>query len=270
MSPLVASLPIYNLPEIADANTAFWSAILEELEKEGITDIPRRLQFESPPVPDRIHPGAIFTQMCGYPLQTIYSGQYQLLGVPTYDVPGCGNASHRAFVLVRADSAAQRIEDLKGGTFALNSWHSNSGMNLPRMLFARVAKGQPFFGRVVETGSHPASMQLVTSGGADAASIDCVTYAFLCDHRPHAVAGLRRLADTPESPAIPFITAADTPPRIVHALRRALFRIADDRRRQPILQQLHLRQIEPADPAAYGRLLNYEREAAALGYGKIT
>lgn len=269
MSAFVASLPMYNLPEMADANAAFWSAVVEELRAEGVTDMPRRLRFDHPPVPERIQPGTAFTQTCGYPLQTIYGGQYQLLGVPTYDAPGCGEETHRAFVLVRAGSPVQRLEDLRGGTFALNSRHSNSGMNLPRVLFARIAGGRPFFGRVVETGSHPASMQLVASGGADAASVDCLTYTFFRDHRPEAVAGLRRLADTPDSPAIPFVTAADTPPDRVGALQRVLFRLADIPRHREALAGLRIRRIGPADPAAYARLLDYGREAAALGYGEI-
>ena len=269
MSPLVASLPMYNLPEMAGANTALWSAVAEELRQDRVADVPDELLFESPPVPDAIRPGILFTQTCGYPLQTLYQGQFELLGVPTYDAPGCGEATHRAFILVRAGSPAQRIDDLRGGTFALNSRHSNSGMNLPRVMFARIAGGRSFFGRVIETGSHLASMQLVASGGADVASIDCLTYAFFGDYRPQAAAGLRLLAETPDSPAIPFVTAAATPPCRVAALRRALDRVATDPRRRPVLNPLRIRSIGAADPAAYTRLLDYEREAIALGYAEI-
>jgi ABC-type phosphate/phosphonate transport system substrate-binding protein len=109
----------------------------------------------------------------------------------------------------------------------------------------------------------------VAEGGADAASIDCLTYAFFGDFRPAALAGLRRLADTPESPAIPFITAADTPADRVAALRRALPRMAAEARHRPVLDRLRLRRIGPCDPAAYARLIDYEREACALGYGEI-
>lgn len=269
MSTRVASLPMYNLPEMAAVNTAFWRALAEELQRDDVADAPGELLRESPPVPEAIRPGTLFTQTCGYPLQTIYQGQYQLLGVPSYDAPGCGEGTHRAFILVHADSQLERLEDLRGGTFALNSQHSNSGMNLPRLMFARIAGGRRFFGRVIETGSHAASMQLVAAGDADAASIDCLTYAFLGDYRPAALARLRRFADTPESPAIPFVTAADTPPNDVAALQRALSRVATDSKRRPVLDRLRLRRIGPADPAAYARLLDYEHEAFALHYGRI-
>jgi ABC-type phosphate/phosphonate transport system substrate-binding protein len=269
MSALLASLPMYNLPEMAAVNAAFWRAMVEELRQEEFINAPDELVLESPSVPDAIPPSTLFTQTCGYPLQTIYQGQYQLLGVPTYDAPGCGEGTHRAFILVRADASVKRLEDLRGSTFALNSRHSNTGMNLPRVMFARIAAGRRFFSRVVETGSHAASMQRVASGGADAASIDCLTYAFFSDYRPEALVGLRRLADTPESPTIPFITAACTSAEYAAALRRALTRVVDAPQHRPLLNRLRLRHISAKDLTAYARLLEYEREAFALGYGEL-
>ena len=174
-----ASLPMYNLPEMREFNSAFWQAMSEELRALGRTEIPLALSFTRPAVPDQIGPEVYFSQTCGYPLQTIYSGQYHLLGVPTYGVPGCAPSSHCAFIVVNKDSVFLDIDDLRGRAFAVNSRHSNSGMNLPRRLISTRAGGKPFFSRVVETGTHHASMELVASGGVDGASIDCVTLAFL-------------------------------------------------------------------------------------------
>ncbi len=270
MTTLTASLPMYNLPEMRPRNAAFWDALAEELRREGRTDLPEALSFERLPVPDRIGSEVLFSQTCGYPLQTIYRGQFRLLGVPTYDAPGCRRGTHCAFILVRDDSSCEMPEDLRGATFALNSRHSNSGMNLPRLLFARLAGGKPFFRSVVETGSHPNSMARVASGELAAASIDCLTYAFFKDHRPQAVASLRVLAETPESPAIPFITSSATPADDAALLQAALFRLAADPVHRPVLDGLRLRAISPPDPAAYAGLLDYEREAAELGYPTLS
>ena len=38
---------------------------------------------------------------------------------------------------------------------------------------------------------------------------------------------------------------------------------------RPLLNQLRLRYVGVPDPTAYGRLLDYEREALALGYGEL-
>ena len=257
---------MYNLPEMQDANRAFWAILSDALAAEGLSDRPAELEFSRPPVPAEIGPEVLFTQTCGYPLQTIYRGQHQLLGVPTYDAPGCGDATHCAFILVRDNSSFRKLADLRGTVFALNSRHSNSGMNLPRRLLADIAGGKPFFGEIVETGSHNASIEHLASGFADSASIDCLTYVFLQDYRPEAVRQLRVLAETPASPAIPFITAIDRTMEEVAALRRALLRINAERPSNPAFKALKLSKISPIQPEAYQILLRYEAEAAALDY----
>lgn len=269
MPQLKASLPMYNLPEMAAAHAAFWDALAEELRADGMEGLPAALDFPRPAVPDRIGPETLFSQICGYPLQTIYGGQYELLGVPSYDAPGCTGFRHRAFILVRDDSPFQTLTDLRSGVFAMNSRHSNSGMNLPRMLFAPLVGSRPFFRAVVETGTHPASMAQVAAGEADAASVDCLTFAFFRDHRPAAVARLRVLAETPDSPAIPFVTSRATPHGHVAALRRALLRLAADPARKGVLGALRIRSIALADPTAYHRILDYERDAVRLGYPEL-
>jgi ABC-type phosphate/phosphonate transport system substrate-binding protein len=267
MQPFVASLPMYNLPEMQSANRAFWQALSGLLVKEGLFGLPAELAFTRLPVPDAIGTDVVFTQTCGYPLQTIYRGQYEMVGVPTYDAPGCGPATHCAFILVRDDSSFRSLEDLRGSVFALNSRHSNSGMNLPRRLIADIAGGKPFFGEVVETGSHNASIEGLMAGKVDSASIDNLTYTFLKEYRPAAVEGLRVLAQTPPSPAIPFITAVSRTPDEVAAIKRALLRMPAEA--PDALRALRITNISPADPQAYQVLLRYEAEAAALGYPEL-
>lgn len=266
IQPFVASLPMYNLPEMQAANRAFWQALQGLLAQEGLSNLPAELAFTRPPVPDTIGTDVLFTQTCGYPLQTIYRGQHEMVGVPTYDAPGCGVATHCAFLLVRKDSSFHTLEDLRGSVFALNSRHSNSGMNLPRRLLADIAGGKPFFGEVAETGSHNASIERLVAGKVDSASIDNLTFTFLQDYRPAAVESLRVLVETPPSPAIPFITAVTRTPDEVAAIRRALLKMPAAPQAQDALRALRIKDISAPDPKAYQVLMRYETEAAALGY----
>jgi ABC-type phosphate/phosphonate transport system substrate-binding protein len=261
-----ASLPMYNFPGMRAENAAFWTALSGLLREAGLDDVPETLTVERLPVPEDIGSEVLFTQTCGYPLQTIYTGQFQLLARPCYDAAGCSGSTHSAFIVVPAGSPARTVENLRGKRFALNSLHSNSGMNLPRRMLADLAKGRPFFGEVVETGGHGASLKLVAAGGADCASIDCLTYAFAQDYQPELVAGLRIMAQTPTSPAIPFVTSDKTDPATVIALRRCLFAMSDEPRFRPVLDGLRIARIEPAGDAEYRALLDYGREAAELGY----
>jgi ABC-type phosphate/phosphonate transport system substrate-binding protein len=261
-----ASLPMYNFAGMRSVNGAFWRALAELLREEGIVDPPEVLQDDRAAVPDAIGAEVLFTQTCGFPLQTIYSGQHRLLARPCYDAPGCYGSTHSAFFVVPAGSPARTVAELRGGRFALNSLHSNSGMNLPRRRLAELADGRPFFGEVIETGGHPASLRLLQAGGADCASIDCLTWVFAQDYQPDLVEGLRALAQTPSSPAIPFVTAATTDDATTQALRRGLLRLSSDPAYRPVLNALRIARIEPAPEDEYRDILRYQREAEALGY----
>ena len=77
---------------------------------------------------------------------------------------------------------------------------------------------------------------------------------------------LRVLGETPESPAIPFVTSVATPPDQIDVLRSALLRLANDPSREPVLRGLRIKTITAVDPMTYERIMAYEREAVDLGY----
>ena len=261
-----ASLPMYNLPEMRGANTAFWETLRGLLLDAGVADAPEALSFERPPVPGEIGPEVLFSQTCGYPLETIFRGQAIRLGTPSYAAFGCDGGTHCGVFIVPAGSAARVLSDLRGGVFLYNHIHSNSGMNLPRRALADIAAGQPLFREVIETGSQPGNLDRIARGEADATCVDCVTYAFWCRYRPDAAAQVRVLATTPPSPAIPFVTSAATPAPTVAILRDALRALAHDPRHKAARDGLMLTEIADMPAAAYAGLLDYEREAAARGY----
>ena len=261
--PWRASLPMYNLPEMRGVNAAFWAALREELNEP---EAPEALSFDRPPVPGAIEPENLFTQVCGYPLQTIYHGQARLLGVPSYTAPHCGSGMHAGVFIVAADAPYQALEDLRGANFVFNSVNSNSGMNLPRRAIAEIAGGGPFFASCIETHSQPANLERVAKGEADATCVDCVTYAFFVRHRPELGARTRILAATPATPAIPFVTAITTPEPLALALRAALFRVARAPRWAEVRAGLMLADILPPETADYPLQLRHVAEASAMGY----
>jgi ABC-type phosphate/phosphonate transport system substrate-binding protein len=264
-----ASLPMYNFPEMRSSNAQFWEALRGLLLESGLSDVPETLLFERGPVSARLEGEMLFSQTCGYPLETVFKGQAVRLGAPVYDVPGCAGATHCAFFVVRADAPAQCLDDLRGGVFLLNSPLSNSGMNLPRRALADIAGGKPFFHQVIDTGGHPASLERLVRGDGDVASIDCVTYAFWRRYRPETAAGVRVLGATPPSPSIPFVTSIATPAPTVPILRAALHRVATEPRYAAARSGLKIVGIEDVPDDAYRGLLDYEKEAAALGYPQL-
>ncbi|HTI03630.1 MAG TPA: PhnD/SsuA/transferrin family substrate-binding protein [Acidisoma sp.] len=270
-----ASLPMYALPEMAAANAALWDALREGLgEEQRAAVLPETLRPAGLALPAAIDRGTLFTQMCGYPLKTLYAGQYQMLGTPLYDLPGCrlrpdGVPTHCSFLVVRAEAPFWTLEQLRGARFAINGRDSNSGMNLPRRLFAPWAQEGRFFADVLVSGSHAASMEMVGSGAADAAAIDCVTFGFATRFRPALTERLRVLAETPASPGIPFVTSVATSPATARRLTALLTGPFPPLALQAALEGLAIHRVAPPHPAAYDAVLAYEAEAAAMGYPEL-
>jgi ABC-type phosphate/phosphonate transport system substrate-binding protein len=259
---------MYNLLEMRGVNAAFWAALRGLLEEAGIA-APEGLIFERPPVPERIGGEVLFSQTCGYPLETIFRGQAVRLGTPCYDAEGCDGPTHCGVFVVPADSRARDLRDLAGGVFLLNSRYSNSGMNLPRRALAEIAGGRSFFGEVIETGSQPGNLDRIARGDGDVTAVDCVTYAFWRRYRPDAASRTAILVRTPPSPAIPFVTSVATPPGTVEILRAALRRVAREPQFAAANAGLLIKDIVDVPAERYRALLDYESEAARLGYAML-
>ena len=116
---------------------------------------------------------------------------------------------------------------------------------------------------------YPGNLDRIARGEADATAVDNVTYAFWCHHRPEAAQHLRVLAPTPPSPAIPFVTSVATPPATVARLRDALTRLGREPHTAGVRAGLTITDIVDVPAAAYSRLLEFEREAAELGYPEL-
>lgn len=262
---LFASMPWYDLPEVRDHTDALWTVLSAKLAERGLEELPKELDRDVPYGVDW-NSKCLFTQTCGYPIFTTSRSQFHVLGIPCYDAPGCEGAQHRSFIVVRAGSRFRELEDLRGGIFAVNELDSNSGMNLPRRLFAPLNRDGCFFADRVVSGSHATSIELVCNRSVDAASVDCVTYALLKRYRPDAVADIRIIAETPPSPAPPFATSARIDASVVKLLRETLANVVHDPRNRAICEPLLLGAVELADESAYAIVLEYERESEALGY----
>ena len=260
-----ASFPWYDLDEMRPATDALWRSLAAALEARGVSGVPSELDRVRPHGTDAFGE-CLFTQTCGYPLFTTARDQFTVLGAPWYDVAGCSRAFHRSFVVVRAGSLARTLADLRGTRFAINERDSNSGMNLPRRLFAPLAARGRFFGDVVVTGAHAASALAIAEGAADCAAIDCVTFALLARYRPALVRELRVVGETDATPTPPLVTARATDAETVSALRAAIGDALRDPALADVRAALFLSGITFCDAAAYDVVMRFEREAIDLGY----
>ncbi|WP_404710045.1 phosphate/phosphite/phosphonate ABC transporter substrate-binding protein [Sphingomonas sp. MMS24-J13] len=197
----LASLAMYNDPPVVRAATRqLWSHVRDSLRAAGLAGIPDALDETIAHDAAWLAPNLLLAQTCGYPFATRLRGRVRLVATPCYDHPGCNGAWGGSFVIVRADEPAISIADLFGRRAAINDRGSNSGYNLLRATVAPHARGGHFFADVIETGGHVASLTAVTTGVADVAAIDCVTWGNIAHHAPERLQSLRILCETPKTP----------------------------------------------------------------------
>jgi ABC-type phosphate/phosphonate transport system substrate-binding protein len=265
---LIAILPMYDFPWTAAANDALWAAISARLAEAGAPS-PTRLTRGSELAALWRHPGLIFGQTCGYPFVTELKDTVTLIAAPEYLFPGCEGASHRSFIIRGVADTRRELSEFRDATAALNAYDSNTGMNLFRATIAPIAGGAPFFRGIVVTSSHEASVEAVTDGKADLASIDCVSFALLKRGRPELVERVAVVAESPASPGLPFVASTSLGPPTTKAVREALFAVLADPNLAEARAALGLKGARTVAPAAYDRVIEIERGAAAAGYARL-
>ena len=118
-------------------------------------------------------------------------------------------------VVVRNDCQARSLADLRGCTWAVNEPTSQSGFNITRYTLAARGETSAFFSRVVESGAHERSLELLLDGVVDATAIDSTVLEAL---RPD----VRAIDTLGPSPIPPLVASRRVPQALREALANAL------------------------------------------------
>lgn len=265
----LASLPMYDLPELRAATDAWWRGLARAFRQEGIADVPDTLDRRRHYQEVWRSPELLFSQTCGYPLTHALAGRVQLVATPCYLAEGCKAAEYCSVVIVGADNPAADIAALRGARCAVNGTDSQSGYNALRALVAPLAQGGRFFGSVAVTGGHRASIEHVAGGRADVAAIDCVTHALLARHHPSALAGTRVLCRTAATSNLPYVTRGQADDDLLARLRNGLRRAMTDPSLTAARDSLMLADIAVLPLSAYDSIADMESAAVAAGYRTV-
>lgn len=266
MTGRVASLGMYDRPEVRAANDALWSAVAAHLRAAGVEGVPAELDRTRGLGDIWNDPGLLLAQCCGYPLVTAWRDRLRYVATPVYAVPGCEGGTHRSRIVVRRGESALSLAAFRGRRAAINDRGSNTGMNLLRDSVARMADKGRFFGSIIETGSHDASARLVAAGGADIAAIDTVSFAHFEGYEPSIAGRLRVLGWTRPVPGLPLVTAGGTTDRELALLRAAVRAALVDPRLATARAALHLSGVEILRRERYDIVARIEAKAVRNGY----
>ena len=117
-------------------------------------------------------------------------------------------------VVVHVDSGYADFSDLEGQTVGYNEPRSHSGYNLLCYHLAVKGRTLDYFGRMVETGSHQASLRHILSGNIAAASVDSTVLDVETARNPALGRELKIIATLGPSPAPPWVFSAGVPEHV--------------------------------------------------------
>lgn len=257
---MIASLPMYDYLEVREATDAWWAGLARHL---GVSlKLDRRDDYKSV----WLAPDLLFSQTCGYPLTHKFRGKLQPVATPHYGVDGCEGPNYCSIVFAREK---RPLEEFRGRVAAVNNPDSMSGMLAMKLVFAPFAKHGRFFGTVVETGGHTASMRAVCDGQADVCAIDAVCAAFLQRYEPPVLEGLIEIARSPMVPVLPYVTSPSRSNEDVEQLRKALAEAFKDDRLTAARQALFLDGYSVLNSESYEVIVELERKAEIAGGLKL-
>lgn len=195
---MIAHLGMYDRPETAAANDAFWQAIRAQLGY-GPDALTRGADFwqvwQSPDL--------LVSQTCGMPYRTRLYSEVQLIGAPDYGLPGCHPGFYNSVIVAHKNRQGAKLSEFNGKRFAYNDALSQSGWAAP-ITHLRSRHLMP--GALLESGAHEASARAVAEGRADFAALDALSWDMLQRYDAFA-ADLIEIDRTEPTPALPFITA---------------------------------------------------------------
>ncbi len=261
-----AGLPMYDLAELRAATDSWWSGLARALRREGIEDVPERLTRGHFTSAIWWAPDLLLSHACGYDIVGEHRDRLAYVATPCFMAPGCEGTHYSSHIVVPAGARTDSLEDLRGKHCVINGYASHSGCNALRRAIAPLAQNGRFFESVTVSGSHVASLELMASGQADVAAIDCIVHALLARFRPHLVKEVRIIARTISAPVGPYVTRNGASDDFIARLRAGLMRAMADPGLASAREDLLIGGLEVLAVEDYQRIIETEAEAARLGY----
>jgi phosphonate transport system substrate-binding protein len=169
-------------------------------------------------------------------------------------------------VVVRRDDPAHAFTDLRGRTWAYNARTSNSGYNVVRDYLLALGETHGYFGRVIESGSHHASIRMVLSGTVDASGIDSTLLEFVLARNPDTASGLRTITAIGPCPIPPVVVARGLEPPLSARLHELFLGMSEDPAGRAVLAEGRMARFVPVRDADYDPIRRMVKRAEAAEF----
>jgi phosphonate transport system substrate-binding protein len=186
---------------------------------------------------------------------------FRAIAVPVVN----GGTSYRAYVIVRRDHGAAKLQDLRGGVFAFSDPLSNSGYrHVADELHQSGTSPDTFFRHTFFTYSHDNTIRAVRDGLADGGVVDSLVWDSLVLLTPELDEELKIIETSGEFPINPIVVTSHTPAAVTTSLAGVLLAMANDPGASRALQSLGIEGFVAPDESRYDAIVDSWRRLGVL------
>jgi phosphonate transport system substrate-binding protein len=154
-------------------------------------------------------------------------------------------------VVVRSASPYRTFSDLQGSRWGYNEPRSHSGYNLVRYYLSCAGVWEGFFGRLVESGSHRRSLQMILDDRVDGSAIDSTFLDWAMRHHPEIRSEIRIIETLGPSPAPPWVVSRSFSVDVRAAVQNILLSMHKTERGRAVLAVGHIDRFVTAQDEDY-------------------
>ena len=210
--------------------------------------------------------GIDFGWICGRPYVELLAAGAPLALLAAPVMTGTrygGRPIYFSDVVVRRDSHFQSFADLRGTSWAYNEPGSQSGYHITRYHLARLGEAGGYFGRVIASGSHARSLEMVLAGEVDASAIDSTVLEWTLAHAPALGEGIRVIETLGPSPIPPLVVSGEGGLAVREKARAALLALPKTAEGRAILALGGLGRFAAIDDSDYDTIRTMAKTANA-------
>lgn len=176
-------------------------------------------------------------------------GKIEILTVPVVD----GKAFYQSFIIVNKDSKINNFTELKNKKFAYTDPISNTGTFYAKWFVQKLGEDvDHYFSNTIYTYAHDISIQLVSKGIVDGASIDGLIFNYIKKHNPERVKNIKIIKKSQLFGIPPLVVPTNLNSKYKNELKQLFLNINKDSLGKSILNKISI------DKFIKGRDIDYD------------
>ena len=172
----------------------------------------------------------------------------ELLAVPLHQ----GLPYYQGYLIVRQNSSIQSFEDFRGKSFTYSDPLCFTGkLYIDNKLVEIGTTPEDFFGNVVQSNSHDVSIQMVSRGLVDGASVNGLIYDYLSEFQPSHIENVRVIEKSDYFGIPPIVNSISMPEDLKRDIQVFLQELHQSEKGREILDHLQIDKFVLAGDSLY-------------------